>query len=291
MIKKAVIPAAGLGTRLLPATKEQPKEMLPIFTRGSDGKIYVKPLLQLVFEQMCDAGIREFCFITGKTKRAIEDHFTSDNNYVAMLRGRRKSDLADVLEGFYERLLKASVVWINQPEPKGFGHAVRCARPFVGEDEFLVHAGDTYIISKYNDHLRRVTKVHRSTGADATLIVQHVEDPRMYGIIKGQKIGDGVYKVREAIEKPVVPPTKLAIMPVYLFRPIIFEALEKIPPGKGGEIQLTDGIQGLIELGCKVNAIELRVDEIRLDIGTPETYWEAVHSSYEFARGPRSTSR
>lgn len=284
-----MIPAAGVGTRLLPATKEQPKEMLPIFTRGPDGRVYVKPLLQLVFEQLCDAGIREFCFITGKTKRAIEDHFTSDNDFIAMLRGRRKSNLADILDGFYKRLSRASVVWINQPEPKGFGHSVHCAKPFVGEDEFLVHAGDTYIISNANDHLKRLAEIHRSHDADATLIVQHVRDPRMYGIIRGEKIGDGVYEVREAIEKPEVPPTKLAIMPVYLFRPIIFEALEGISPGKGGEIQLTDGIQRLIELNFRVNAIELRRDEIRLDIGTPETYWEAVQLSYEYAKGPALT--
>lgn len=281
MIDKAVIPAAGLGTRLLPVTKEQPKEMLPIFAMGSNGEVYVKPLLQLVFEQLYDLGIDKFCFITGKTKRAIEDHFTSDSNYVAMLKSKKKHVLAEDLENFYNRLKEASVVWINQPEPKGFGHAVYCARSFVDDDEFLVHAGDTYIISANNDHFKRLLKAH--SNVDATLMVQRVEDPRMYGVIKTEKIGEREYKVKEAIEKPKVPPTKLAIMPLYLFRPIIFEALEKVSPGKGGEIQLTDAIQLLIEWGCKVNAIELKPSEIRLDIGTPGMYWEAVKLSYEYA--------
>ncbi|HID91436.1 TPA: hypothetical protein EYP44_05710, partial [Candidatus Bathyarchaeota archaeon] len=236
MISKAVIPAAGLGTRLLPATKEQPKEMLPIFTRGPGGSIRIKPLLQLVFEQLFDAGFGSFCFITGKTKRAIEDHFTVDNNYITMLRNRGKHALADDLKMFYDRLEKASVMWINQPEPRGFGHAVYYARSFVGDEEFLVHAGDTYIVSEGNDHLRRLLSTHRDLGGEVTLIVQRVDDPRMYGVIKGERIGEGRYRVKEAIEKPEVPPTRLAIMPVYVFKPTIFEALGRVPPGKGGEI-------------------------------------------------------
>ncbi|MFQ6085484.1 MAG: UTP--glucose-1-phosphate uridylyltransferase [Candidatus Bathyarchaeia archaeon] len=283
MIKKVVIPAAGLGTRLLPATKEQPKEMLPIFSVGQNGQMYVKPLLQLVFEQLYGVGIREFCFITGKTKRAIEDHFTSDNSYITMLRDKQKGSLADSLDVFYKSLRDASVMWVNQPEPKGFGDAVHCAKQFVGDDEFLVHAGDTYIISKDNHHIKRLAETHDRLGSDATLIVQRMRDPRMYGVIRYERMKDGVYKVTEAIEKPKVPPTDLAIMPVYIFRPIIFRALEKVGPGRGGELQLTDAVQMLVGWGSKVHAIELEPEEIRLDIGTPEMYWEAVRMSFEYA--------
>lgn len=283
MIRKAVIPAAGLGTRLLPATMVEPKEMLPIFALGIDGQIYVKPLLQLVFEQLYDGGVREFCFITGKTKRAIEDHFTQDYEYITMLKRRNKFDLAEGLESFYKKLEDSRVVWINQPEPKGFGEAVHRARSFVGNEEFLVHAGDTYIITHECAHLKRLVKAHQELDADATLLLQKMEDPRQYGIVEVEKLADKNYRVNKAIEKPEKPTSKLAIMPIYIFRPVIFEALEKTPPGKGGEIQLTDGIQMLIDWKRKIYAIELKPDEKRLDIGSPETYWHALRLSCRYA--------
>jgi UTP--glucose-1-phosphate uridylyltransferase len=283
MIRKAVIPAAGLGTRLLPATMEEPKEMLPIFALGINGQIYVKPLLQLVFEQLYDGGIREFCFITGKTKRAIEDHFTQDYEYIAMLKRRSKFDLAEDLESFYKKLEDSRVVWINQPEPKGFGEAVHRARAFIGDEEFLVHAGDTYIITREGAHLKRLVKIHQELDADATLLLQRMEDPRQYGIVEVEKLAGENYRVNKAIEKPEKPTSKLAIMPIYIFRPVIFEALEKTPPGKGEEIQLTDGIQMLIDWKRKVYAIKLKPDENRLDIGSPETYWHALRLSYQHA--------
>ena len=283
MIRKVVIPAAGLGTRLLPATMEEPKEMLPIFARGINGQISVKPLLQLVFEQLCDGGFREFCFITGKTKRAIEDHFTQNYEYIAMLKRRSKLDLAEDLESFYKKLEDSRIVWINQPEQKGFGEAVHRARSFIGNEEFLVHAGDTYIITRECAHLKRLVKVHHVLGADATLLLQKIEDPRQYGIVEAEKLAGKNYRVNKAIEKPEKPTSKLAIMPIYIFHPVIFETLEKTPPGKGGEIQLTDGIQMLIDWKRKVYAITLEPDENRLDIGSPETYWHALRLSYKYA--------
>jgi UTP--glucose-1-phosphate uridylyltransferase len=125
MICKVVIPAAGLGTRLFPATKEQPKEMLPIFSKTANGDISVKPVVQMVFEQLHDAGLREFCYIVGRGKRSIEDHFTPDVDCVRTLVGMRKSGQASDLEGFYEKLRTSTIMWVNQPEPKGFGNAVR----------------------------------------------------------------------------------------------------------------------------------------------------------------------
>jgi len=281
MIKKVVVPAAGLGTRLFPATKEQPKEMLPIFSRLVNGDVGVRPLLQLVFEQLYDVDFREFCFVVGRGKRAIEDHFTPDSNCVSLLKGRGKVDQARDLEGFYLKLKSSIIIWVNQPEPKGFGDAVLTAQPFVQSEPCLVHAGDTYIISRDAEHLKLLMGVYERLSADAAFLVQEIEDPRQYGIIEANEVERGVYRVLTAVEKPEKPPTNLAIMPIYVFHPVIFKALEKTAPGVGGEVQLTDAIQRLVEWGLNVYAVRLNPNDVRLDIGNPETYWEALSLSYK----------
>jgi len=280
MIKKVVIPSAGFGTRLFPATKEQPKEMLPIFSETTNGEIAVKPLLQMVFEQLHAAGFREFCFVVGRGKRSIEDHFTSDYNCVNMLRSLGKSGQAEDLDGFYRKLKKSTIMWVNQPEPKGFGDAVMMAQPFVQSERCLVHAGDTYIISKDITHIRWLINTYERLNADAAFIIQEIKNPKQYGVIEAEEKENGIYKVRTAVEKPEKPPTDLAIMPIYVFNPVIFKALEKTQSGKGGEIQLTDAIQKLIDWGLNVYAVKLKTDQIRLDIGSPETYCEALSLSY-----------
>jgi len=281
MIRKVVVPAAGLGTRLLPITKELPKEMLPIFTVGKNGGVCLKPMLQAVFEQLFDVGFREFYFIVGRGKRAIADHFASDNGFLRILRGNGKEDLAKELEDLYDRVDVSSVVFVNQPEPRGFGDAVLRARSFIAED-FLVHAGDTYIISPGHGHLKRLIEIHEKQGAEATFIAQEVEDPRQFGVVEWKEEAKDVYRVARVVEKPEKPATNLAIMPMYVFNPVIFKALEVTLPGKGDELQLTDGIQRLIEWGLKVMAVKLEPEEIRLDIGNPESCWEALSLSYQF---------
>lgn len=285
MIRKVVVPTAGLGTRLFPATKEQPKEMLPIFSRLTNSNVGVKPLLQLVFEQLYDTGFREFCFVVGRGKRSIEDHFTPDHNSVVMLKNNRKGDQASDLNGFYTKLKTSTIIWVNQPEPKGLGDAVSMAHPFVQNEHCLVHAGDTYIVSENARHLRLLINVYERFNADAAFIVQEIEDPRQYGIIEAKELEKRVYRVKAAVEKPEKPITNLAIMPIYIFHPVVFKALEKTIPGKGEEIQLTDAIQKLIEWGLNVCAVKLSPDEVRLDIGSPETYWEALNLSYKHFRG------
>lgn len=280
MLRKVVIPAAGLGSRLLPATKEQPKEMLPVFSRLANGDVGVKPLLQMIFEQLYNAGFREFCFIVGRGKRAIEDHFTPDPKFLTLLKGAGKTDLAMDLESFYLKLASASIIWVNQPEPKGFGDAVLLAQPFVRDELCLVHAGDTYIVSGNAMHLRSLIEANERFNADAIFLVQEVENPRQYGVIEVEEEG-GIFRVKKAIEKPEKPPTNLAIMPVYIFRPSIFNALQETFPGRGGEIQLTDAIQKMIEWGLNVYALRLGPGDIRLDIGSPETYWQALSISYQ----------
>jgi len=281
VVRKVVVPAAGAGTRLLPATKELPKEMFPIFARGLNGQRYLKPLLQLVFEQLYDAGFREFFFVIGRGKRAIQDHFTPDYEFADTLRRHGKTSSAAEIEAFNRRLNKATILWISQPQPEGFGHAVLMARSVVGPEEFLVHAGDTYIACENCSHLERLRRVFEEFDADATFAVKESDEPRQKGIVDVDPIQDNVYRVKRAVEKPDTPSSNLAIEPLYFFKPIIFDSLSQVDPGKGGEIQLTDGIQKLIERGMKVLAVELKEDDLRLDIGTPETYWSSLRCSYE----------
>jgi len=283
MVRKAVITAAGLGTRLLTVTKEQPKEMLPLFARTESGSLCVTPLLQMIFEQLYDYGFREFCFIIGRGKRVVEDHFTIDRNFIRQLNNKGKHELALSLEQFYRKIEDSMVVWINQPEPKGFGHAVLMAKPFIREESFLVHAGDAYIIPNVNS-IRRLIEAHRRRKADVSLLLKEVENPKHYGVAETQEAHKEVFNVARVAEKPEKPFTNLAIMPIYVFNPIIMNILEKVSPGLGGEIQLTDGIQQLIDKGSKVQAIKLDDDEIRLDVGSPETYWEALATSYKYSK-------
>jgi UTP--glucose-1-phosphate uridylyltransferase len=287
MIRKVVIPAAGLGTRLFPATKEQPKEMLPIFSMTANGNMSVKPVVQMVFEQVYNAGLREFCYIVGRGKRGIEDHFTPDDKCIRTLEGMGKNGQATDLEDFYEKLETSTIMWVNQPEPKGFGNAVLMAQPFVQNEPCLVHAGDSFILSKDMDYIKKLLNAYERFKADAAFIVLEIENPRQYGIVQGDEVDDGILKVRTAVEKPEKPPTNLAIMAMYVFHPVIFKALEATQPGRNGEIQLTDAIQKLIDWGLNVYAIKLDKNYSHLDIGSPERYWDALSLSYQsFCRRP-----
>jgi UTP--glucose-1-phosphate uridylyltransferase len=292
MIRKVVIPAAGLGTRLFPATKEQPKEMLPIFSTTSNGSVSVKPVVQMVFEQLHDAGLREFCYIVGRGKRGIEDHFTPDPNCIRTLEGMGKNGQAKDLEDFYEKLKTSTILWVNQPEPKGFGNAVLMAQPFVQNEHCLVHAGDSFIISKNMDYIKKLLDAYERFKADVAFIVLEIENPRQYGIIEGDEVASGIFKVKTAVEKPEKPPTNLAIMAMYVFHPVIFKALEATQPGKKGEVQLTDAIQKLIDWGLRVYAVKLDKSYAHLDVGSPERYWDALALSYKhFCRRDQHSDR
>jgi len=285
MIRKVIIPAAGLGTRLFPATKEQPKEMLPIFSKTMHGDMSVKPVVQLVFEQLYDAGLREFCYVVGRGKRGIEDHFTPDANCVRNLEGMGKNGQASDLEDFYQKLNTSTIMYVNQPEPKGFGNAVLMAQPFVQNESCLVHAGDSCIISKDMDYIRKLLDAYERLNADAAFIALEIENPKQYGIVEGEEVQAGIYRVRTVVEKPEKPKTNLAVMAMYVFHPVIFKALEATKPGKNGEIQLTDAIQKLIDWGLSVYAVKLDKNYAHLDIGSPERYWEALELSYrQFCR-------
>jgi UTP--glucose-1-phosphate uridylyltransferase len=280
MVRKVVIPAAGLGTRLFPATKEQPKEMLPIFTKTIQGDMAVKPVVQLVFEQLYNAGLREFCYVVGRGKRGIEDHFTPDYACIKNLADLGKNGQAADLEDFYDKLETSTTMWVNQPEPKGFGNAVLMAQPFVQNESCLVHAGDSVIISEKMDYLQKLLQAYELYQADAAFLVLEIEHPKQYGIVEGEEIDPGIIKVKAVVEKPEKPKTNLAIMAMYVFRPAIFEALIATNSGINGEIQLTDAIQKLVDWGKKVFAIKLDRNYSHLDIGSPQRYWEALELSY-----------
>jgi UTP--glucose-1-phosphate uridylyltransferase len=276
MIKRVVIPAAGIGTRLLPATKEQPKEMLPIFVRSFDGELCLKPLLHVIFENLYEVGLREFCFITGRGKRSIEDYFTIDNSFVEYLRDRNKADLAKELTVFYDNLRTANIIFVNQPEPKGFGDAVYRARSFTGTEPFLVHAGDDLIISNRKRYLRELNGVFEKYRPAVAFCVEKVRDPTEYGVILGEKIAGNLYRVRKVLEKPRKPPSNIAIVAVYAFGPEIYEAIEKTPKDANNEVQLTDAIQQLLSENHEVLGVSLNAFDKRIDIGTPLSYSRAL---------------
>ena len=282
MIRKVVVPAAGLGTRLFPATKEQPKEMLPIFSQTSKGEASIKPVVQLVFEQLHEAGLREFCYVVGRGKRSLEDHFTPDARSIRLLGDLGKGGQADDLEDFYKKLRTSTIVWINQYEPLGFGSAVLMAQPFVQNESCLVHAGDSCLFSKAANHIRLLVEVFERFSADAAFIVLEMANPRQYGIIEGNEVEPGIFKVKTVVEKPQKPPTNLAIMAMYAFHHVIFNALETTKPGKNKEIQLTDAIQKLIDWGLSVYAVKLSKDYVHIDVGSPERFWEALSLSHSF---------
>ena len=282
MINKVIIPAAGLGTRLFPATKEQPKEMLPVFSATSNGDLSVKPVLQIVFEQLYNAGIREFCYVVGRSKRSIEDHFTPDSSCIQMLGGLGRDGQAADMKDFYVKLGTSTIMWVNQPEPKGFGNAVLMAQPFVQNEDCLVHAGDSLIISKDMDYIKKLVNAFERLKADAAFIVLEIDNPKQYGIVEGVEVEEGILRVKSVVEKPEKPTTNLAIIAMYVFRPVIFKALEATKPGRYGEIQLTDAIQKLVDWGLSVYAIKLDRSYGHLDIGSPERYWQALELSHKY---------
>jgi UTP--glucose-1-phosphate uridylyltransferase len=282
MIRKAIITAAGLGTRLLPMSKEVPKEMLPIFVEGRNGLV-LKPMLQAIFEQLYDFGVREFCLVVGRGKRLIEDHFTPDYGFLDELHNGGRRHLAEELNLFYSKIDDSRVIWVNQPKPKGFGDALLRAEGFGCNEDFLVAAGDTYMVSKKGDYLRRLSEGHLGKSVDVALMAMEVSDPEHYGIMETSVEGDCL-RVLSVEEKPARPKTRMAVMPFYIFyqnvSSSLFDAIRSLRPGVGGEIQLTDAINSLIKSGSRVYATQLLNEESRLDIGTPEKYWDALRLSY-----------
>lgn len=274
---KSIITAAGKGTRLLPITKEMPKEMMPIFTKISDNQRIVIPLVQYIFEQLYSVGIRDYCFVVGREKRSIEDHFTPHDSFLNELSGMRKN----LISNFYKKLEKSHLMWINQNKPIGFGDAVNRTKRYVDKNDFVVHAGDITIISKVKHPMvRLIETAKKDPSISAVLLCKKVKDASLYGVPKIEKISNSIFKVKEVEEKPNRPKSNYGILALYYFKPILFDYLKKIKPGKGNEFQLTDAIQKLIEDNKKVVAIPLLKNEIEVDVGTVESYRFAQEITY-----------
>ena len=237
-IRKAIIPAAGLGTRFLPATKAQPKEMLPIVD---------KPTLQYIIEECVASGIEEILIITGRNKKSIEDHF---DRSVELEMELEKAGKKEMLEMVREISDMVNIHFIRQKEPRGLGHAILCAKTFVGDEPFAVLLGDDVVYNDRKPCLKQLMDCY-SEYKTSVLGVQTVEpqDVNKYGIVGGLHIEDRVYKVKNLIEKPAVEeaPSNVAILGRYIITPKIFEILENTKPGKGNEIQLTDALLELIK--------------------------------------------
>lgn len=235
-VRKAIIPAAGLGTRFLPATKAQPKEMLPIVD---------KPTIQYIIEEAIDSGIEEILIITGRNKKCIEDHFDKSIELEMELSKSNKEDLLHLVRDISEMV---DIHYIRQKEPKGLGHAINCARAFVGNEPFAVLLGDDVVDSK-TPCLKQLMDCYAEYKT-SILGVQTVPENEVnkYGIVEGIHIEDRVYKVKDLIEKPSPEeaPSNVAILGRYIITPRIFEILSETKPGKGGEIQLTDALKTLI---------------------------------------------
>ena len=216
--------------------------------------------------------------VVGRGKRAIEDHFTPDGEFLQQLVDAGKS--TGGLASFYHKLSASNISFINQPRPLGFGDAVLRTERYVS-DPFLVHAGDTYIISEDHSHLKRLTEMCLKYSADVAILLEEVRDPRPYGVVVGDDLEEGVIEIRKAVEKPKTYVSNMAIMPVYIFGSSIFEALSNVQAAPGKELNLTDAMQILISEGKKVIGVNLKSSEIRLDIGSADTLMETLRISSE----------
>ena len=235
---KAVIPAAGLGTRFLPATKAQPKEMLPV---------YDKPTIQYVIEESVNSGVDDILIVTGKGKRSIEDHFDRSFELEHHLKTKGKEDFLKEIEYISEL---ADIHFIRQKKQKGLGDAIYCAKKHVGNDPFVVMLGDT-ITKDTVPCTKQLIDIYEKYGK-SVIALEEVPDEKVerYGIIGGEEIEPSIYKIDKLVEKPPlrVAPSNLAIMGRYVLTPDIFDCIENIEPGYGGEIQLTDALSKLDEI-------------------------------------------
>ena len=262
-VRKAVIPAAGLGTRFLPATKATPKEMLPIVD---------KPTIQYIIEEALHAGIEDILIITGRSKRAIEDHFDRSIELELNLEEHGKLKELEMVR----KISDVRIHYIRQKEPRGLGHAILCAKQFVGEEPFAVLLGDDVVDSE-KPALQQLIDVYDKTGA-SVLGVQEVPQEKVsaYGIVASEPTGDArTFTVQDMVEKPAVEeaPSRLAVLGRYVITPEIFPILEETKPGRGDEIQLTDALRVLAK---EQTMYAYNFEGRRYDVGDKQGFLEAT---------------
>ena len=267
MIKKAVFPVAGLGTRFLPATKACPKEMLPVVD---------KPLIQYAVEEAVDAGITEMIFVTGTSKRAIEDHFDRVPELERTLRKQSKEALYEMVRNIPPK--GVSCIFIRQAEPLGLGHAVLCAKPVIGQEDFAVILADDLMVPTEGGQGVLAQMVNNfSSETSGILAVERIEGTEIenYGVIGGTSVSKKFTRIEQICEKPKASetPSNLAVVGRYIFSDEIFKALDEIGPGKGGEIQLTDAIAVLLQENKEFHGYTF--DGRRFDCGSKGGYLQA----------------
>ncbi|KAF0815047.1 UTP--glucose-1-phosphate uridylyltransferase [Andreprevotia sp. IGB-42] len=263
-VRKAVFPVAGMGTRFLPATKASPKEMMPVVD---------KPLIQYAVEEALDAGITEMVFITGRNKRSIEDHFDKAYELENELEAKGKKKLLEILQSIIPK--SVTCIYIRQPEAMGLGHAVLCAQPVVGDEPFAVILADDLIDGGSTSEMSRMVEVFGDTHC-AVLGVEEVPhaDTSSYGIVEVSDV-NGKLRISNIVEKPKPEeaPSNLAVVGRYILTPRIFHHLQHVQPGKGGEIQLTDGIFALMQ---EQHILAHKLKGTRYDCGSKLGYLKAT---------------
>ena len=273
MIKKCLFPAAGYGTRFLPATKAIPKEMLPILT---------KPLLQYGVEEAISAGIDTMAIVTGRGKRSIEDHFDISYELEHQIKGTAKEHY---LTEIRDVLAKCTFSYTRQIEMKGLGHAILTGQTLIGDEPFAVILADDLCHNKSTSVLSQMTKIHISHPDCCIVAIEEVpkNDTNKYGVISGEYISDGLFKVDNMIEKPEPKdaPSNLAIIGRYILTPEIFNIIKNTKPGKGGEIQITDA---LLTLAKKGKVLAYKFEGNRFDCGSVDGYVEATNYFYNLEK-------
>ena len=288
-VRKAVIPAAGLGTRFLPATKSQPKEMLPIVD---------KPTLQYIIEEAASAGVEDIIVVTGRNKRSIEDHFDRSIELEMELERTGKEQLLQMVKAIPEI---ANIHFIRQKQPLGLGHAVLTASHFIGDEPFAVLLGDDVVVSR-KPVLQQMVEIFNEYKTSILGVQEVAEDVvHKYGIVDCKPVDENIFKVKDLVEKPAreAAPSRIAILGRYILTPSIFSYLETQTPGAGGEIQLTDGLKRLAkdeamyayifkghryDVGTKLGFLQaniefaLRSPEITDDL---KNYLDALHDNME----------
>jgi UTP--glucose-1-phosphate uridylyltransferase len=279
-VEKAVITAAGEGSRMLPLTRGIRKEMLPLCAKSSSNGFTLKPIVQLIMEDLYEVGLRSFCFVIRRGEHMIRDYFELKTSYLEYLKKTKR--YAEDLENLRRMISNVELEFVYQSVPKGFGDAVLKAKRFVGDDDFVLHAGDGYTLNG-STLLRKLVRVHKKLEASATLVTRVVDDPTKYGVVSGsQEVvkGEKVLVVNHLVEKPRSPPSKFALIAVYAFSPLIMGALENTAPGATGELELTDGITNVLRMGGKVYSIELDEPKSKwLSVGSPEGYLKSLETS------------
>lgn len=269
-VRKVVFPVNGLGTRFLPATKAMPKEMLPVVD---------KPLIQYALEEAAAAGITEMIFVTGRNKRAIEDHFDTHPELERELEAKGKKELLEIVRSIVPPGVRC--IYIRQPEPLGLGHAVLCARPVVEDSPFAVILADDLMDAKVSTTLQLIN-ARTEQGGGSVLAVQDVapEETKKYGIVSVDDATRNTSRLRGIVEKPdpSVAPSRLAVIGRYVFEPEIFDHLEQVRPGVGGEIQLTDGVAAMLNSSP---AYAHRFESTRFDCGSKQGFLDAT---FHFAK-------